>query len=61
MLRLDANKPVHLCDGLTRRDFFQVFLERLRALGASRMAMDGLAAAELSAFDWADDRAAERA
>src|SRR6059058_2726783 len=22
MLRLDANKPVHLCDGMTRRDFF---------------------------------------
>ena len=39
----------------------RVFLERLKALGASRMAMDGLAAAELSAFDWADDRAAERA
>ena len=36
-----------------------VFLERLKALGASRMTMDGLAAAELSAFDW--DRTAERA
>jgi hypothetical protein len=38
-----------------------VFLERLKALGASGVSTDGLAAVELPAFSWAADRATERA
>ena len=40
MIRLDAQKPVHLCDGLTRRDF----------LHAGALSMLGLTMADLAAL-----------
>jgi Protein of unknown function (DUF1501) len=42
MFRLDATKPVHFCDGLTRRDFLHA--GSLTALGLGLPAMEALAA-----------------
>ena len=41
MFRVDARKPVHFCDGLTRRDFLHA--GSLTALGLGLPAMQGLA------------------
>ncbi len=43
MIRLDAKKPVHFCDGLTRRDFLHA--GSLSVLGLGLPAMEALAAA----------------
>jgi hypothetical protein len=46
MIRLDAKKPVHFCDGLTRRDFLHA--GSLSVLGLGLPAMEALAAAGLA-------------
>src|SRR6202162_4331417 len=43
MIRVDANRPVHFCDGLTRRDFLHA--GSLTALGLGLPAMQALASA----------------
>jgi Protein of unknown function (DUF1501) len=43
MIRIDAKKPVHFCDGLTRRDFLHA--GSLSMLGLGLPAMEALAAA----------------
>ena len=37
MLRIDARKPVHFCDGLTRRDFLHAGSLGLLGLGLPAM------------------------
>ena len=49
MFRLDAKKPVHFCDGLTRRDFLHA--GSLTASGLGLPAMQSLAAAGVVAPD----------
>ena len=49
MIRVDANRPVHFCDGLTRRDFLHA--GSLSVLGLGLPAMQALAAAGASAPD----------
>ena len=41
MFRVDAKKPVHFCDGLTRRDFLHA--GSLTALGLGLPAMQAMA------------------
>src|SRR5436309_3041430 len=43
MIRLDARKPVHFCDGLTRRDFLHA--GSLSALGLGLPALQAIARA----------------
>ncbi len=49
MIRVDAKKPVHFCDGLTRRDFLHA--GSLSVLGLGLPAMQALAAAGTVARD----------
>src|SRR6516165_8835985 len=49
MIRLDAKRPVHFCDGLTRRDFLHA--GSLSMLGLGLPAMQALAATGASAPD----------
>ena len=49
MFRVDARKPVHFCDGLTRRDFLHA--GSLTALGLGLPAMQALAASGAVAKD----------
>jgi hypothetical protein len=49
MIRVDAKRPVHFCDGLTRRDFLHA--GSLSVLGLGLPAMQALAAAGASAPD----------
>ena len=47
MIRVDARRPVHFCDGLTRRDFLHA--GSLSVLGLGLPAMQALAAAGANA------------
>src|SRR3984885_6280565 len=49
MIRVDAKRPVHFCDGLTRRDFLHA--GSLSVLGLGLPAMQALAAAGMNAPD----------
>ena len=51
MIKLDAHKPVHFCDGLTRRDFLHAGALGMAGLGLSLTDLFALKAAGAARID----------